>query len=367
MKTERLLASSAVVLFSCGQPAPEMSQPPAAPPSLPVAVELTRVVAQEVSDPILATGVIAADKTTDVAATVGGVLEEVLVEVGDRVRRGQVLFRVRGIDYRLAVEEAKASVALAAAELEKCRLDRLRVEELRREHVVSEERLDTVSTAQRIAEAKLDKARAELAQAEQALLDTVVRAPYGGVVTRRFADEGSIVRAAPGSAGTVLQLMKVDRVVVVAYVPETALPRIHLDTPAIVHIDGVGREYRSSVAIINDLVEDSSHAVEIRIPLANETLEIKPGLFAKIELRPGCQRVLAVDERALLGPADAPYVYVERRGEAVRRPVQVGDSAAGRIEVLAGLEEGETVLLGEGLERLEDGSPVEVRSADATL
>jgi RND family efflux transporter MFP subunit len=256
-----IVVSSAVALAFCASAA--ASKPPSA---------------------IHGTGTIEADKTTAIGSTVDGILEAVLVEVGDRVRRGQPLFRLRDVDYRLRVERDAASAALAEAELAQSALDLARTEELRRQNVVSADRLDAASTAHRMASAKLERARAELASAEQNLRDTTIVAPYDGVITRRLLDEGALVRATPGTSGAIVELQKVDTVIAVVRVPEVALSSIEPGMPAVVRIDGLNREYRTTVHIVNDQVDASAHTVELRLRLPNPGLSIKPGLFVEVEL-----------------------------------------------------------------------------------
>jgi RND family efflux transporter MFP subunit len=261
--------------------------------------------ASQPASSIHGTGTIEADKTTAIGSTVDGILEAVLVEVGDRVRRGQPLFRLRDIDYRLRVERDRASAALAEAELAQSALDLERTEELRRQNVVSADRLDAASTAHRMAEAKLERARAELATAEQDLRDTTVVAPYDGVITRRALDEGALVRAMPGVGGAIVELQKVDTVVAVVHVPEVALPSIRPGMTAVVRIDGLGREYKTTVTIVNDQVDTSAHTVELRLRLPNPGLAIKPGLFVEVELLPAAPAAPAAPAGEPAGNGDA--------------------------------------------------------------
>lgn len=343
-----------------------------APPAVskPVVVELEEVQVrrEEVVEPILGTGVIAAEKTTDIGPNVDGIVEEVFVEVGDRVHSGQALFRTRDTDCRIRLQERGAAVRLAEAEVAKAELDLQRTGELYEQNVVSSDRMDAATTAFRIAEARLESARAAYADAEQDLADTRVVAPYDGVVTGRFVDEGAWVRAMAGSAAPVIQIMKTDRVLAIIHVPEVHLPRIGLGTEAVVRIDGLDREYRSTVEIINDRVEPTSHSVEVRLPIPNPGLEIKPGLFAKAELRPASRSLLALRRDAVLGTSDHHYVFVERDGKAQRVAVEIDDLDAERCEILSGVDAGARVLLGARLGELQDGSPVRVSEVlDETL
>jgi RND family efflux transporter MFP subunit len=340
------------------------------PPALveaPVEVHTTVVTEHEIADTIHGTGTIKAHRTTLLGPLVDGVVEAVLVDVGDRVAAGQALFRTRQIDYRLQVEQREALVRLAEEEVGKAARDLERAEELRRGKVVPEDRLDTVATGHRIAVARLQRARVELAQATQDLQDTVVVAPYAGVITRRSVDQGTFMRAMAGGAGAVMQIMKVDIVVAVVHVPEITLPRIRLGTPAVVRVDGLDREFPSRVEIINDLVDESSHAVELRLPIENTDLGIKPGLFAKVELRAASRTALALDRSSVLGTGENNWVLVEEQGRAVRRAVRVRDIDRQRVEVMAGLQAGDNVLSGNRLHALEAGSRIVVQVSDVDL
>ena len=100
------------------------------------------------------------------------------------------------------------------------------------------------------------------------------------------------------------------------------------------------------------------------MPIANPDLAIKPGLSATAELLPEPRDALVLERRALLGPRDARFVFLAEEGRAVRRPVEVRDLDAARVEVLRGLAAGERVLVGPDLARVADGSLVRVEVAN---
>jgi RND family efflux transporter MFP subunit len=355
------VALCVLVALGCHSAAETVTPQAAAEPlTLGIAVvELVRV-----SEPIAATGSVLAEKTTEIGPRVDGLVEEVAVRVGDRVAEGQPIFRIRAVDYQLRLAEAEAALRLVTAEAEKAARDRERVRTLHEKGVASHERLDQTETGHAITRARVETARAAVAIARQAVEDCVVRAPYAGVITRRYIDEGAMLRTMMGGGSAVIQLMKTDIVAVIVQVPETQLPRVRLGTPARVQIDGLDRVFESRVEIVNDRVEASSRSIEVRMHVSNPDLAIKPGLSATAEILPEPREVLVLERRALLGSRDARFVFLAEAGHAVRRPVEVRDVDAARVEVIRGLAAGERALVGPDLTRVSEGSPVRVEVAN---
>jgi RND family efflux transporter MFP subunit len=338
----------------------------AAPEPTPIVVATSEVLRQPIVEPVLGTGTIAADKTTDVGPRVPGILETIHVAVGDRVEAGDPLFRTRPVDYEMRVREAESALRLARANAQKAERDLARMRTLHEQNVLSDERLDAVRTAQEMAAAQRDQAEAALAQARQNLADTTVSAPYRGVITRRYVDEGAMLSTLMTAGNAVVQIMKVDVVSAIVSLPELHLARVHVGTPGVVRVDGIERSYETAVAILNDRVDPVSRAFEVRLEIENPDYALKPGLFAELELRPEAREATLLARGALLGAEGNAYVFVLDGDRAARRPVRIRELDATRIEVLEGLAPGERVLLGPNLPQLAEGSPVaaEVPHAD---
>jgi RND family efflux transporter MFP subunit len=351
-----LLASA---LLGCGS-----SEPPAVAAAsegaAPVAVTARGVVRESIVEPVLGTGTLAAHKTTEVGPRVSGIVDAIHVAVGDRVEEGDPLFRTRPVDYEIRVREAESAARLARANAEKARRDLERIQTLHGQNVASDERLDAVRTAREMAAAQRDQADAALAQARQNLLDTTVRAPYRGVITRRYVDEGAMLSTMMTAGNAVVQIMKMDVVVAIVQLPEVHLARVRAGTKGVVHVDGLDRAYETEVSVLNDRVDAVSRAFEVRLGIGNADYALKPGLFVELELRPDPREATLLERAALLGGESAPYVFVLADGRATRRAVRVQELDATRIEVLEGLEPGERVLLGPNLTQLTDGAEVAV-------
>ncbi|MFQ5415912.1 MAG: efflux RND transporter periplasmic adaptor subunit [Myxococcota bacterium] len=323
-------------------------------------VEASPVRVEEIVEPILGTGSVAAEKTTEIGPRVDGIIDEIYVKVGDPVEAGQPLFRTRPVDYEIGARQAQHALALARAELRKAERDLHRAAELRDSNVVSEDRLDAVRTAHEIARARAAEAATVLERARQNLADTVVTAPYAGVITARYVDEGAMQRTMMSANAVVVQLMKTDRVVAIVEVPATHLARVHVGTAASVKIDGLPGTFEGTVFVLNDRVGARTRAFEVRIPVENSDRAIKPGLFARAQLWPEPREALVVERRAVLGAEGDRYVFVEQDGHAVRRPLHVRDLDALRLEVLDGLGPGDEILAGPAVAALREGDAVMV-------
>jgi RND family efflux transporter MFP subunit len=332
----------------------------------PIPVASTVVVREPIVEPVLGTGTIAAHKTTDVGPRVSGIIDIIHVAVGDRVEEGDALFRTRPVDYEIRVRQAESALRLAHANAQKAERDLERIRTLHGQNVASDERLDAVRTAYEMAAAQHGQAEAALAQARQNLADTTVRAPYRGVITRRFVDEGAMLSTMMTMGNAVVQIMKMDVVAAIVQLPEVHLARVHLGTPGVVRVDGIERVYEAKVDILNDRVDPVSRSFEVRLAIENADYALKPGLFAELELHPEAREATLVERGALLGGEDTAYVFVLADGHAARRPLRVRELDAARVEVLEGLAPGERVLLGPNLTQLVDGAPVaiEVTRAD---
>ncbi len=328
----------------------------------PITIGEVSVKAEHIVVPVFGTGTIAPHKMTDVGPRVDGIIEEIFVKVGDRVEAGDVLFRTRQVDYEIALEQAGHAMRLAQAEAKNAERERDRIETLRSSSVASEDRLDDVRTAYEIADARLGTAKTAVALARQRLEDTVVRAPYAAAVTNRYVHEGTMVRTMMSSNSPVVQVMKMDIVGAIIQIPEVHLSQVHVGTPARVWVDGMNREYESSVYILNDLVDRVSRAFEVRLPIENPDLELKPGLFAKAELLPEPRLATVVERQGVLGPEGSRYVYVASGDTAVRRAVKARDLDITRMEILAGLDPGDHILVGPDLRRLTPGAPIVVET-----
>lgn len=351
--------AAATALSGCGQ-----SSAPPEEAVQAIAVSTTQATTETVTEPITGTGTIAAHKTSDLGPSVDGIIEEVMVRVGDRVKAGDPLFRTRDVELKLRMQELDGRVALARAENQNAQANLARVSKLGRAGTASDAKVEDARARADAASAQLQVAEAQLAQAKQQLDDAIVTAPFDGVVTQRNTDEGRFMATrmggGPGGASGVIQLMKIDIVAAIVQVPEAELARLKLGLPAKVYVAGIDAPFEAKVDVLNDRVEPTTRGVEVRLAIKNPDYAIKPGSFTRAEIYPEGRTVLALERRAVLGPPGARYVYVPENGKAVRRSVTVRELDAARIDVVSGLNPGDAVLSGSALQQLFDGAPITI-------
>lgn len=329
-----------------------------------LAIEIYETIAQsrEVFEPVVGTGTVEALQTTDVGPLVEGVIEEIYVRVGSVVEKGTPLFRTRSDALDLRRQELAFQLRLSKAETRQAKTSLDRTKALHAKGVAAAGRLDDARANHEIAVSRLGITRAQLARVDQMLEDTVVKAPWNGVVTTRAVDVGRFM--SPMSMGGVVQVMQIDTVRVVVKVPEVELHRLSRGTPATIRLDGLATKIEGAVTVVNDMVDPQTRSGEVHIELENADHRIKPGLFVLAELRPKARQAVILERRAIRTTDGAAHVFIERGGKAVKRAVTYVDLDAEHVEIMSGLGAGEAVLVGANLTRIDHATPILVRASD---
>ena len=353
-------------------PVPAVTAPPAAVEQKPIELSILKPVMEQIIEPVVGTGSISASQKSNIGPSVSGILDKTFVAVGDRVKEGDPLFEIRQTDYKTRVQEAQFQVKLAEADFTNAKGEYERISELKSSGVVSKGQMDKIQAQYSISEARLGIARANLAKAKLALDDTVVRAPYDGVIVYQYKYRGEYLSTmggpmmdmgGGGGGRGVFDISKIDIVAAIVEIPETKLRFVRLGTPGVVHIDGMNKEYPSQVHIINDQVDTVSRKVQLRLAILNPDYAIKPGLFARATLTSDPRPAITLDRRAVLGPQDGQYVFVAVDGHAKQTKITSRELDARRVEILSGLTPGDHVLVGPNLVRVRDGDAISVEMA----
>ena len=331
-----------------------------------IAVQLAPVVSVEIRDSIIATGTTSALKTTNIKPMVSGLIEEVYVRVGDRVKKGQPLLRARQTEINLKIARLEHRITLARAELKNAKKDLTTYLRLSKTGVIPEEVADDSQTIYDIARARLGIAETQLLEAKQNLADSVSRAPFDGVITASNIEEGSFVTtmgmgmSMGGPPQNTLQVQQINIIVTLVRLPEIELSRIAVGTKAKITIDGLNKTFPSQIHVINDLIDYESRTIDVRLGINNEDYLIKPGLFARVEIFPEPRQILVVPRMAVMG-YESNYVFVNNNGIAVRVPVTIRELDTARVEIIRGLSQGQSVIVGNNLSRLREGSSIQIR------
>jgi len=313
----------------------------------------------DVSRPLVVTGTVLPSLEANVGSKIAGRIEKIAVEEGGEVRQGDLLFRMERSDLLLAEKAAPATLAMAEASLreaslaqEKTGRDRERYAALRERKVISQQQLDDSETAHALAASRLDLAKGRLAEAEaglalsrQRLEDSVVFAPFSGVVVKKTVNEAEIV--SPGVP--VIALMAIDRVKAEVEIPETSLTAVKRGTPVRVLLDALpGETFRGAVSRLNARVSPLSRSFKAEIDIPNPARRIQPGMFARITVATDLIRnAIVIPQRAMVTDGRGnPAVFAVREERAVSLGIRTGLIGGGLVEVREGLSAGERVVVG---------------------
>ena len=308
-----------------------------------VPVETVAAERGSIARAITVSGVIQPIRTVGVNSQLPGALLSVHVEEGDVVRRGTIMARLDDRELRAQLASAQASFQVAEAAYE-------RAEQLRERKVITLPEYERDRTAFAAATAQLEQLRTRIGYA------TVV-APTRGVVTEKNVETGDVV----GSQTRLFTLADVDTLVVRVGVSELDVVELAVGSPAQVTLDAFpGRALQGRIRRIFPTADPSTRLVPVEVALVDPGQMLRPGYLARVTFALGAREgVLLVPANALVSGAGSTSVFVVDQGRALRRSVATGLTSEGRVEVTAGLEEGEAVITA-GNSQLRDGAQVRV-------
>jgi membrane fusion protein (multidrug efflux system) len=312
------------------------------PEERPTPVLLATVERGTIQGQIRAASTIEAELQVTVHAESVGRVTALTLEEGQTVEAGQVLARIRRDAQSLGVERAETNLADAEREL-------ARVEKLFAQGVASQAELDTAKT--RVETATLDKK-----DRRRDLSNTVISAPFSGVLTRRFVDEGAFV----SNGAQVFEITDFSSLVARVYVPERELDRIAVGQPAeIVGKAARNRQGLGQVLRIAPVVDATTGTVKVTIGLPPELAGgpkgFLPGMYAEVTLTTERrENVPLVPKPALVHDDEQTFVFVADGDRAKRVLIETGLTDDDFVEVTGGLEPGARIIVA-GQTGLKDG------------
>ena len=342
---------------SCGR---SQGAPPAPRGARAVTVSVAPVAVQDVVYDIKAVGSLEAEEIVQVTAEVDGAVASVSFQEGARVTPGTVLVLIDPERYRLEAARAEAAGKKAQAEAQRAQSDLARREELAREQLVSAEDLNRArGEAERLG-AEVDAAHAARDIALQNVRRSQVRASRAGVINTKAVETGQFVKA-----GAVLAtLVDTSKLRLRFKVSEGESLRARVGQTVAFRVQSRGpSEFPARIYHVGEIADPTTRQVEVLAWVTNPGV-LKPGFFAEVSLASESRKgAMVVPEGAVQASERGFVSYVVEDGKARLRPIQIGlRTGTGVVEILSGLEAGETVVV-EGSDRLGDGVPVQLARA----
>lgn len=337
----------------------EQPGPPEAPPQVIVGRESVAVAEQSRIElgPTLS-GALEPKQRSVIVAEAAGSVEAAPVELGDAVRRGQLLARIEADALENASQSAEASVQARKQSLELAERQARRVEELVQAGALAQNELEVARNDVAIQRAELARAEAALASARTQLAGAVVRSPIDGVISQKAVHQGDVV--APGSP--LYTIIDPSSMRLSASVPSESLAVLRVGAPVEFRVRGLGEQtFTGHIERIGPAADPVTRQIPILVSLPNTSGKLIAGLFAD-------GRVAAQQKTALVIPTAAlnqtgPTLSVRRlegdRVEVVPVSIGIEDPSRERVEITSGLAPGDRVLLGAARE-LPPGTMVRV-------
>jgi RND family efflux transporter MFP subunit len=351
------------------------------PPEVRVAPAAERTVARTVS----ATGTLAADEQVVLGTKVAGRLAEIAVDLGTRVRRGQLVGRLDQSDFKLRVEQAEAAlqqarvrlglpptgsderidpektaiVRQARAMLDDARLVRERSVKLMEMDLIARAQLDSVEASLQVAEGRYQDAqeevrnrqaiiaqrRSELDLARQQLADTVIVSPLDAAVSLKQASVGEYLTA----GAPIATLVRTHPLRLRVPVPEREGAGVRAGHAVTLTVEGDPTVYRGRVVRLSPIVQEQNRTVMVEAEVPNERNFLRPGSFARVEIMTEVsQPVVTVPATAIIVFAGVEKVLVVRQGKTAEVRVTTGRRLGEDIEIVDGLKRGDDVVIRPG-------------------
>ncbi|HVE85307.1 MAG TPA: efflux RND transporter periplasmic adaptor subunit [Myxococcales bacterium] len=366
MKRLLWIAPLLAVLAAVGYRVRDYRQKNSAPvekPSEAVLIQAAPATRQDLTEKLALTGNVRPRNEVDVFPKLGGRIETLGADVGDKVKAGQLLATIEHKEIAWQAKAAQAASRIAHANLDGAKQDMDRVNMLFQGGSATQAQVDGAKLKVNMAEAQVAQAEAAEGLANQNLDNSRITSPISGTVTRRPVNIGNQV----GPQGALFTVQDLQALKLESSVDAAAFARLHKGQEAAVTVDAMpGQSFKGELTILAPALDATTRRANCEIQIDNASGKLLANAFARAELSLGkLQGVLTVPREAVLEAPGGSVVYRVVGGskvEAVRPKLGAGDGA--RVSVLEGLNEGDLVAV-TGVGNLSDGAPVKLAGAKA--
>jgi len=313
-------------------------------------------------------------------AKVSGYVRKINVDIGDRVKTGQVLAVLEVPELMAQVQGAAAGVRHSQQEVARAQNDLVRDEaqfaalhanaqrmedaNRARPGLIAQQELDDAQAKDRAAAAQVESAKSALSASKQqlemaqannsqvtAMSDyTRIIAPFDGVVTWRYADTGALVQASTSNSNSapVVKLAQVNLLRLRVPVPESLAATVRAGQPVDVAVQATGEHFTGKVTRYTDSLDRTTRTMQVEIDVANDSYKLQPGMYANVALQTQSRAdALTIPIQAVQHNNDKTMVLlVDQQNRVQSREIKTGLEDPVRVEVISGLNEGDRVIVG---------------------
>ena len=297
-------------------------------------------------------------------ARTNGYLKRWYVDIGARVRKGELLAEIETPELDQQLRQAKAELATAEANVNLSQITAERDENLLKTHSVSTQERDNAVNANAANKAMVDSNQANVARLEQLQSFEKVYAPFDGIITARSTDVGALIDAGANAPKELFHIAAISKLRIYVAVPEVYSRSAISGAPAALTLDEYPGELFHGILVRNsNSIDAASRTLLVEVDADNSSGRLMPGAYVQIHLKlPADSRSVTVPANALIFRKEGLQVAVVRNGKAELVPVTPGRDYGDSMEILAGLRPQDDVILSPS-DSLITGTPVQVGNA----
>lgn len=346
-----VLMVALVAIAGCGKGGENTTTTKATP------VKVMKAGTGEIASASSLSGKIAAAVDVSVVPKTAGKVAEVPVKVGDVVKKGQVLVKLEGAELGAQVRQAQAALNMARANADVAQRNLQRMEELFRDGAVSQSQLEAARGSADVTQAQVQQAAATLDLMSTQYRNTIIEASQAGLVASLHVEVGEM--ASPSAP--VANIVNIEQVIVEINVAESDINRLGIGQEIKVKVPAVSDQpFTGQVTSVAPAADAATKAFPVKVAIANPNQQLKPGMFAEVELSTEKRsNVIVIPKEAVIKRGEKSIAFVVQDGKAVEREVKTGITSNGTVEITSGIAAGEDVVV-TGQNSLQNQMPVQV-------
>lgn len=330
------------------------------PQKPPQAVQVIQPERGNISEKLIFSGDILAYRQTNIYSRVTGNIQKIYADIGDYVPGGKLLAVIDKSTLYQTVRQTEGILNQALANLENNRVNLDRVRTLFDKGLISQNELDNTLTLVKVSEAQVETAKANYNNALLQVNYCNIRAPFGGYITKRFLEEGSLV--SQGTANSIFILSDISKLKIIVNVLEKDIPKLDYVKDVTVITDAYPEEvFTARFRKMAQALDLNTRTMPVQIDIDNPMRILKPGMFAKVEfLHQTHTETLIVPEQCIMKDVGGEYVFtVNDEKSALKKYVQTGLKSENKTEIISGVSETDRVI-STGQELLQENSKVKI-------
>ncbi len=311
----------------------------------PEMVEVMKLKKQEIDHSIECTSNLIAFEEIHLASSSPSKIEEIYVEIGDKVRKGDLL-----------VQMDRTRLHQATIQLKTLETNLGRLDTLIKTNTISQQQYDQVKT-------EYDLAKSNVEFLEE---NTRLRAPFSGIITGKYYEDGEFYSGSPNTqAGkaAIISIMQINPVKAIVDISEQYFPDLHQSLKADVFCDIYpGKVFKGQVYRIHPIIDQMSRTFQVEISVPNATENLRPGMYATVAVYLGKSEVLVVPAIAVLKMqgSNIKYVFLNNQGKAKMVEVVIGKRFDDQLQLISDeLQEGDELII-TGQSKLVDDAPIQI-------